>query len=77
MFEHGMCVSLNTDDPGEFQSGYLTQLLFNFQQAGGFSKRDMVRFMIYAFESAWLPRSEKDAYIDSLKTWGVANGVRI
>jgi len=77
MFYHGMCVSLNTDDPGEFETGYLNEMLFRFQQAGGFSKRDMVRFMRHAFSSAWLPDEEKNAYIEALKAWAAPNGVRL
>ena len=39
LFQHGVCISLHTDDPREFDSSYLTQLMPNFQQAGKFSKR--------------------------------------
>ena len=77
LFQHGVCVSLHSDDPGEFASGYLSELLFNFQQAGKFTKRDMVRMMLNAYEAAWLPEQEKRAYIDRFKTWADANGVRI
>ncbi|MBC8345499.1 MAG: adenosine deaminase [Candidatus Marinimicrobia bacterium] len=77
MLDHGMNVSLHSDDPGEFESGYLTKLLFNFQQAGHFSKRDMARFMLNAFKATWLEQADKDAYIKSFKKWAKENGVRI
>jgi adenosine deaminase len=77
LFQHGVCVSLHSDDPGEFASGYLSELLFNFQQAGNFTKRDMALMMLNAYEAAWLPEQEKKAYIDRFKTWADANGVRI
>ncbi|TQV88240.1 adenosine deaminase [Aliikangiella coralliicola] len=77
LFQHGVCISLHSDDPGEFDSGYLTNLMLNFQQAGKFSKRDMVRLMLHAFKAAWLPDEEKKAYINSLKKWAAANYVNI
>ncbi len=75
LYELGMCVTLNSDDPAQFASGYLTELLISVQQASGYSKGDMVQFMLNAFEAAWLPRREKDAYIKSLKEYASAHGV--
>ncbi len=75
MFELGLLVTLNTDDPAEFDSGYLTDLLIGVQEASGYSKRDMVRFMKNAFEGSWLPRSAKDAYIESLFKYADAHEV--
>lgn len=77
LYQHGVCVSIHTDDPGEFDSGYLTNLMLNFQQAGTFSKRDMVRLMLNAFKASWLPEKEKKVYIDSLKKWAAINFVHI
>jgi hypothetical protein len=45
------------------------------QKASGYSKQGMARFILNAFEAAWLPRAEKDAYIESLKAYAVAQGV--
>jgi len=77
LFQHGVCISLHTDDPEEFASGYLTQMLLNFQQAGKFSKRDMVRLMLNAFKSLWLPEEEKQVYINKLISWAEKEGVSI
>lgn len=77
LFDSGMCVSLNTDDPAQFDSGYLINLLFIVQKAGGYSKADMVQFMIHAFEGAFLPRPAKDSYIESLKAYAAAQGVEM
>jgi adenosine deaminase len=51
--------------------------MFNFQQAGKFTKRDMALMMLNAYEAAWLPEQEKKAYIDRFKTWADANSVKI
>ncbi len=73
LFEAGACVNLNTDDPAQFESGYLVDLLYRVQKAGGYSKQDMVRFMVHAFEASFLPRSGKDAYLESLRAFAAAN----
>jgi adenosine deaminase len=75
MYELGMLVTLNTDDPAEFDSGYLCDLLTGVQAASGYSKGDMVRFMRNAFEGSWLSRPAKDAYIESLGAYAAAHGV--
>ncbi|MCP4418998.1 MAG: adenosine deaminase [Chloroflexi bacterium] len=66
MFELGLLVTLNTDDPAEFDTGYLTNMLIEVQAASGYSKKDLVRYMWNAFEGSWLSRSAKDVYIESL-----------
>ena len=77
LFQHGVCLSLHSDDPGEFDSGYISQLMLNFQQAGQFSKRDMVRLMLNAFKTAWLADDVKKSYLDSLKKWAAERYVNI
>ncbi len=77
LFDAGVCVSLNTDDPAQFESGYLVDLLASVQQAGGYSKRDMVKFMVHAFEASFLPDAARDAYIESLQAFAAARGIAI
>ena len=71
----GVCVSLNTDDPEEFESGYLTNMLVLFQDASSYSKADMTRLMLNAFNAIWLPGPEKEKLVSELKRYAVANGV--
>lgn len=77
MYELGLLVTLNSDDPAEFDTGYLTNLLIEVQAASGYSKADMVRFMMNAFEGSWLSRSAKDAYIKLLLEYAAAHGVTL
>jgi adenosine deaminase len=77
MFELGLLVTLNTDDPAEFDSGYITDLLIGVQEASGYSKGDMVRFMANAFEGSWLSRSAKNDHLGSLLGYAAAHGVVI
>jgi len=51
--------------------------MLNFQQAGQFSKRDMVRLMLNAFKTAWLADDVKKSYLDSLKKWAAERYVNI
>ena len=75
LYELGLCVTLNSDDPAQFESGYLTELLISVQQASGYSKEDMTNFIINAFKASWLPRVEKDNYIELVKEYAKSNGV--
>jgi len=52
-------------------------MMLNFQQAGEFSKRDMVRLMLDAFKATWLPKKQKQEYIDNFKKWAETNHVNI
>lgn len=71
----GVCVSLNSDDPAEFESGYLTNMLVLFQAASEYTRADMTRLVLNGFESIWLPEAEKNAYVAELRTYVVSNGV--
>ena len=78
----GVCISVHTDDPEEFDSGYLTNMLILFQQGSGYSKADMTRLMLNAFKATWLPAPEKQQLIGKLMThardfgvdWGAVTG---
>lgn len=70
-----VCVSLNSDDPEEFETGYLTNMLILFQEASGYSRADMTRLVLNAFNASWLPESEKSAYVAELEKYATANGV--
>ena len=74
LHEQGICVTLNSDDPAQFESGYLNELLISVQKASGYSKADIAKFMINAFEAAWLPREEKDTYIKTVKEYAIFHG---
>ena len=71
----GVCVSLNTDDPEEFESGYLTNMLVLFQQASDYTPSDMTRLMHNAFKAIWLPEAEKEALTAQLRDYAAAHGV--
>jgi adenosine deaminase len=73
MYDLGLKVTLNTDDPGLFASGTLGTLLPPVAAAGGFSARDLAQMMINAFEGAWLPTEQQRRHVaqvqDYLARW--------
>ena len=64
LLSRGVSISLNTDDPAQFGSGWLTQTLVEAQRAGGLSLETMTSFMRNGFLAAWLPAAEKARYLE-------------
>jgi len=71
----GVCVSLNTDDPEEFETGYLTSMLVLFQDASGYSATEMTRLMWNAFRAIWLTEPEKERLVSQLRGYAAANDI--
>jgi adenosine deaminase len=73
MFDRGLKVTVNTDDPGLFSSGTLGTLLPPVAHTGDFSEQDLAQLMINAFSGSWLSAERKAAYIaevrDYLAAW--------
>ncbi|MBT4286595.1 MAG: adenosine deaminase [Deltaproteobacteria bacterium] len=69
LLRSGVIISLNTDDPEQFGSGWLTQTLIAAQKAGGFDREDMIQFLKNAFQSAWLPEDRKNHFLKALQTF--------
>jgi adenosine deaminase len=71
MYDLGLKVTLNSDDPAEFNSGYMNQLLMGAVNGSGYTKKDLLRLMMNAFEGSWLPKNSKDQYIKTLKDYAM------
>jgi adenosine deaminase len=69
MYDLGLKVTVNTDDPGLFSSGTLGTLLPPVAATGNFMPADMAAFMINAFEAAWLPADQRAAYVEEVKAF--------
>ena len=69
MYDLGLKVTLNTDDPAEFNSGYMNKLLIGAVERTGYTKKDLVKLMKNAFDGSWLPRKKKDTYIKQLRDY--------
>lgn len=66
LFRSGAIISINSDDPVHFESGWLTHVLASLQKAGDFSRADMIQFIDNAFRSSWLDPLSKKTYLDRL-----------
>ena len=69
MYDLGLKVTLNTDDPGLFKSGTLGTLLPPVAAAGNFTPAEMADFMINAFEAAWLPADKRTRYVEEVRAF--------
>ncbi len=69
MYDLGLKVTLNTDDPAEFNSGYMNKTLIGAVERTGYTKKDLVKLMRNAFDGSWLRREKKDEYIASLEEY--------
>lgn len=66
MLDLGLSVCLNSDDPEEFASRYLTNIMIEVQRQGGFSAEEMTCFMRHAFAGSWLSQNRKDIFLKEL-----------
>lgn len=67
MLDLGLRVCLNTDDPEEFASRYLTNTMQQVQRHGKFSAEDMTQFMRNAFDGAWISDDQRKAHLQELE----------
>lgn len=75
MFDLGLMVTINTDNPCEFDSGYLIRTLLGVQQHSGYTALEMVEYMRRAFLSSWLDEEDKKMYIKELNDYAIDCGV--
>ena len=69
MFDRGLKVTVNTDDPGLFKSGTLGTMLPPVAATGKFTEEELCKLMINAFDGAWLPRERRNFYIDEVRSY--------
>ena len=65
MLDKGMLATINSDDPAYFRA-YLNENLVELQREGNFSSEEIATLVGNAFRVAWLPNSEKIAYLSKL-----------
>lgn len=68
LFDAGVKVTVNSDDPAYF-GAYVAENLAALQAAAGFSRTELVRLQRNAFEIAWLPDAERKGYLDELDAY--------
>jgi adenine deaminase len=75
LMDAGVCVSINSDDPAEFDTKYLSNMMVMFQRDSGFTAEQMTRFMLNAFRAIWLSDEIRNEYIKTLEQYALSHGV--
>ena len=74
LFDLGVRVTVNTDDPALFASGWLTRTLTAVQAASGYSKSEMVTLVRNAFLGAWVSEDERAGMLEKLSAYAARTG---
>ncbi len=69
LLKAGALISLSTDDPAQFGSGWLTKTLAAAQSSGGFTDTEMTGFMNNAARSAWFSASDCAQFLEALSVY--------
>jgi adenosine deaminase len=65
LLDHGLCVTVNSDDPAYF-GGYLTENFLAVQKGLGLDRGDIYRLLRNSFHAAFLSPVEKQIFLDEL-----------
>ena len=68
LYERGVLVTINSDDPAYFP-GYVADNLITLQREVGLTRDDIVGLVRNAFTISWLDETERAAYQDRLDAW--------
>lgn len=77
MLESGLLVSVNSDDPAEFASRYLNNILIEVQKHGGYSLDEVVQLMRNAFKTAWISEDAREYYLEKLRKYVEENEYKV
>ncbi|MGB1161711.1 MAG: adenosine deaminase [Alphaproteobacteria bacterium] len=69
LLDAGALISVNTDDPAQFASGYICNVMSELQRSYQFTNEDLAMFTRNAFKSAWLPEQQKTRYLDAVSKY--------
>jgi len=66
LFDHGLCVTVNSDDPAYF-GGYVVENYLALQNAFQLTRNDIAQLAINSFNAAFISQDKKDIFIDQIK----------
>src|SRR5918996_2517416 len=75
LLDHGLCVTINSDDPAYF-GGYLTENFLAVQEALRLERNDIYRLARNSFQAAFLSSDEKRIFLDELDNYVSRNDTR-
>jgi adenosine deaminase len=73
LYERGVLVTVNSDDPAYFP-GYIADNLLVLQREAKLTQDEVVQLVRNAFRISWLDERERQAYLDRVDAWVLANG---
>jgi adenosine deaminase len=65
----GLSVSMNTDDPGYFASGYMNHMLAAVAVTGQLSETQLAAYAKEAFSGAWIDESRRKSYLQLIDSY--------
>ena len=68
LIDAGVRATINSDDPAYFP-GYMNENLIAVQEAVQLTRDEIVQLARNAFTVSWLPREERDGYLDALAVY--------
>jgi adenine deaminase len=68
LLDHGLCVTINSDDPAYF-GGYLTENFVAVQQRLKLERNDIYRLARNSFHASFLRADEKQTFLDELDSY--------
>ncbi len=66
LFDQGLCVTVNSDDPAYF-GGYVVENYLALQNAFQLTRDDIVQLAVNSFNAAFISQDKKDIFIDQIK----------
>nr|WP_320192878.1 adenosine deaminase [uncultured Desulfobacter sp.] len=66
LFDQGLCLTVNSDDPAYF-GGYVAENYLAVQNAFQLTQEDIAKLAINSFNAAFITQDEKDKFIDQVK----------
>jgi adenosine deaminase len=66
LLQHGLCVTVNSDDPAYF-GGYIAENYLAACRALGLSRADVTQLASNSFEASFLPAAAKDAWLRKIR----------
>jgi adenosine deaminase len=73
LFERGLCVTVNSDDPAYF-GGYILENYVAVQQALGFSKGQLARLASNSIQGSFLSSEDKRRWQAAIDSYAAAAG---
>ena len=70
LFDQGLCVTVNSDDPAYF-GGYVVENYLALQNAFQLTRNDIAQLAINSFNAAFISQNKKDIFIDEIKKFMV------